>query len=73
MSEIKISNKITAEDIENDIRFKKVRKLKKSLRDIEKIEERMKAGDTVEKTQIEKTKKKEEIINELEQLGETID
>ncbi len=70
MSEIKISNKITPEQIDADNKQKHVRKLKKHLREIEQIEEKVNNGQQVEKEQMEKIKKKESILSELESLGE---
>ncbi|CAF0761519.1 unnamed protein product [Brachionus calyciflorus] len=69
MSEIKISTKITPEQIEADMRQKKARKLKKLLREIEQIEEKMNKNQPVEKEQIEKLKKKDDIEKELNELG----
>ena len=68
IAEIKISNKITPEQIEADLRQKQIRKLKKMLREIEQLEERIKSGDlkVPEKDQLEKIKKKESILAELE-------
>ena len=40
MSEIKISSKITPEQIETDLKQKQLRKLKKQLREIEQLEEK---------------------------------
>lgn len=68
MSEIKISNKITPEQIEADMRQKQIRKLKKTLREIEQIEDKIKMNQTVEQGQLEKVKKKQNIIKELEDL-----
>lgn len=68
MAEIKISNKITPEQIEADMKQKKIRKLKKSLREIEQIEEKLKINQSVELGQLEKVKRKENIIRELEEL-----
>lgn len=73
VAEIKISNSITREQIENDVRQKKIRKLKKILREIEQIEEKMQQNINVEKEQLEKRMKKETILNELIELGENIE
>lgn len=72
MSEIKISNKITPEQIEADIKQKKIRKLKKILREIEQIEEKVSTNQSVEIGQLEKVKKKGDIIKELEDMDEEI-
>lgn len=69
MAEIKIATAISGEQIEEEQKNKQIRKLKKSLREIELIEEKIKNGQQVELTQIEKAKKKESIIDELKQLG----
>jgi hypothetical protein len=73
MSDIKVSNKITGEQFEADLKQKQIRKLKKQLREIESIEEKVKANQTVEKEQLEKLKKKDTLIEELSDLGETVD
>lgn len=73
VSEIKISTKITPEQIEEDARQKKIRKLKKTLREIEQIEEKLNAKQPVEKEQADKIKKKQSILDELEELGEPLD
>lgn len=73
VAEIKISNSITREQIENDERQKKIRKLKKTLREIVQIEEKMQHNIFVEKEQLEKRMKKETILNELKELGENIE
>ena len=75
MSEIKISSKITAAQIEEDLRVKQIRKLKKVLREIQQIEEKMNGPDNTQpdKAQTEKLKKKEATIQELEDLGESVD
>ena len=52
MSDIKVSNKITPEQIEADQKQKNVRKLKKQLREIEQIEEKVNNGQQVEKEQM---------------------
>ncbi len=70
MSEIKVTNTISGEQIEADLKMKKIRKLKKTLREIEQIEEKLKAGQQIEKEQLEKLKKKESIFDELKSLGE---
>lgn len=70
MSEIKVTNTISGEQIEADLKMKKIRKLKKTLREIEQIDEKLKAGQQVEKEQLEKLKKKESILEELQSLGE---
>ncbi len=70
MSEIKVSNRITPEQIEADQKQKTIRKLKKQLREIEQIEEKVNNHHQIEKEQMEKIKKKESIISELESLGE---
>ena len=69
MSQIKVSNTITPEQIEADINAKLIRKLKKQLREIEQIEEKFKNGQSVEKEQAEKLKKKEFLLDELNKLG----
>jgi uncharacterized protein with WD repeat len=69
LSEIKVSSKITAEQMEEDAKQKKIRKLKKVLREIEQIEEKLRDKQAVEKEQMEKLKKKESILSELEELG----
>ena len=55
--------------------IKKVRKLKKSLRQIEELEEKMQADKNfkLEKEQIEKISRKKDLISELTELGESID
>ena len=70
MSEIKVSNKITIEAQEADLANKKARKLRKVLREIELIEEKLRNGENVEKEQVEKLKKKHEVMSELVELGE---
>ena len=73
MSEIKISSKITPEQIEADQKLKTIRKLKKQLREIEQLEEKIENGQlaTPEKEQLEKISKKETVIKQLNELGET--
>jgi hypothetical protein len=75
MSNIKISSKITSEQIEANARSKQIRKLKKQLREIESIDEKMRANgeQRLEKEQLEKLKRREAIVNELSELGEDID
>jgi hypothetical protein len=70
MSEIKITSSITGEQIEADLKMKQLRKLKKQLREIEQLEEKIKSGEmkNPEKDQLEKIKRKENIIEEIEQL-----
>ena len=68
MSEIKVTANITGEQIEADIKFKKLRKLKKKLRDIEDLETKIKSGIQIEDTQMEKVKRKQEVIDEIEEL-----
>ena len=70
MSEIQISSKITPEQIEADLKQKQVRKLKKQLREIEQLEEKQR-NEKLEKEQLEKISKKESIIEQLNELGET--
>ncbi len=70
MSEIKISSKITPEQIEADLKQKQIRKLKKQLREIEQLEEKQISGK-LEKEQLEKISKKDLIIEQLNELGET--
>jgi partner of Y14 and mago protein len=72
MGEIKVSTKITAEAQEADAKNKKIRKLKKTLREIEQIEEKLRKGENVEKEQMEKLKKREEVLDELEKLGDEV-
>ena len=67
MSEIKISTAITGEQIEAEMKVKQIRKLKKQLREIEQLEEKMKSTN-LEKDQLEKVKKKEQLLFEIEQL-----
>ncbi len=73
MSEIKISSKITPEQIEADQKLKTIRKLKKQLREIEQLEEKIANGQlaTPEKEQLEKISKKQTVIQQLNELGET--
>jgi len=75
VSEIKISSKITQAQIEEDMRQKQIRKLRKTLREIEQIEEKMSGTerDQVDKGQLEKLKKKEATLQELKDLGETLE
>jgi partner of Y14 and mago len=75
MNEIKISNKITAEQIEADSRNKHIRKLKKQLREISLLEEKIADGtiSNPEKQQLDKISKKGEILEELEKMGEPLD
>ena len=76
VSEIKISSKITQAQIEEDMRQKQIRKLRKTLREIEQIEEKMSGAterDQVDKGQLEKLKKKEATLQELKDLGETLE
>jgi len=70
MSDIKVTSLISGEQIEADLNMKKIRKLKKTLREIEQIDEKLKAGHQIEKEQSEKLKKKESILDELKSLGE---
>ena len=75
VSEIKISSKITQAQIEEDMRQKQIRKLKKTLREIEQIEEKLNGPEKnqVDKGQLEKLKKKEVTLNELKELVEDVD
>lgn len=68
MSDIKISNKITPEQIEADMRQKQIRKLKKLIREIEQIEDKIKMNQSVELGQLDKVKRKQILIKELEDL-----
>jgi partner of Y14 and mago protein len=54
---------------------KKVRKLKKSLRQIEELEEKLKMDKDfkLEKEQMEKINRKADLISELKELGENVD
>lgn len=68
MSEIKVTASITGEQIEADMKFKKLRKLKKKLRDIEDLEAKIKGGAKLEDTQMEKVNRKQEVIDEIDEL-----
>lgn len=70
MSEIKVTNTISGEEIEADLKMKKIRKLKKTLREIEQIGEKLKDGHPIAKEQLEKFKRKESILKELQSLGD---
>jgi len=72
MSEIKISSKITPEQIEADLKLKSIRKLKKQLREIEQLEEKIANGSLVtpEKEQLDKISKKQTVIEQLDELEE---
>ena len=75
MNEIKISNKITPEQIEADLKQKQVRKLRKQLREIEQLEEKISSGQlsAPEKEQLEKISKKDLLIEQINELGESVD
>ena len=70
MAEIKVTNKISGEDFEADQKNKQIRKLKKTLREIEQLEEKMQSGQlpNPEKEQLEKLKRKEAILQEIQEL-----
>ena len=65
LSDIKISSCITGEQIEAEERSKKVRKLKKVLREIEALEGR---SGQLEKEQAEKLNRKQAICEEIDEL-----
>lgn len=74
MSEIKISSSITPEQIESEEKEKRLRKLRKTLREIEALEVKMKAGPNgfgvqLEKPQADKVARKQEILDEIETLN----
>jgi len=65
MAKVMISSCITGEQIEAEENFKKVRKLKKQLREIEILEEKQLAGEVLAKEQLEKVKRKNEIFSQI--------
>ena len=71
MAEIKVTNKISGEDFEADQKNKQIRKLKKTLREIEQLEEKINSGElkNPEKEQMDKIKRKEAILKEIEELS----
>ncbi len=68
MAEIKVSSRITGEQIEEEERAKRARKLRKQLREIEALEEKAAAGGVLEKEQREKVARKAEIGRQVEEL-----
>jgi len=68
MAEIKVSSRITGEQIEEEERAKRARKLRKQLREIEALEEKAAAGGVLEKEQREKVARKAEIAGQVEEL-----
>ena len=67
MGEIKVVASITGAQIEAEEKAKKLKKLKKNLREIESLEEKSKTN-TLEQSQLNKIKRKQEILDEIEEL-----
>ena len=67
MADIKVVTSITGAQIEADEKAKKLRKLRKNLREIESLEEKQKLG-SLEQSQLDKVKRKQEIMDEIEEL-----
>lgn len=79
MEAINIKNKVVTSkstgDSEKDEAIKKIRKLKKTLRQIKDLEEKLKQDKNaiLEKEQIEKINRKDAIVAEILELGGEID
>lgn len=68
LGEMRVTAAISGEQIEAEERQKRVRKLRKSVREIEQLEEKARAGASLEKEQLDKVAKKQDILDQIDEL-----